>query len=34
MPPYKLWESNPSLGQIPAERTDTGCFLRNCPALC
>jgi molybdenum storage protein len=27
MPPYKLWESNPSLGQIPAERTDTGCFL-------
>src|SRR5262245_34708372 len=27
MPPYKLWESNPSLGQIPPERTDTGCFL-------
>jgi molybdenum storage protein len=27
MPPYKLWESNPDLGQIPPERTDTGCFL-------
>ena len=27
MPPYKLWESNPSLGRIPPHRTDTGCFL-------
>jgi molybdenum storage protein len=27
MPPYKLWESNPSVGRIPPERTDTGCFL-------
>jgi molybdenum storage protein len=27
MPPYKLWERNPSLGRIPPERTDTGCFL-------
>jgi molybdenum storage protein len=27
MPPYKLWESNPDLGHIPPERTDTGCFL-------
>jgi molybdenum storage protein len=27
MPPYKLWESNPSLGRIPPQRTDTGCFL-------
>jgi len=27
MPPYKLWESNPDLGLIPPERTDTGCFL-------
>ena len=27
MPPYKLWESNPSIGRIPPERTDTGCFL-------
>src|SRR5258705_7700950 len=27
MPPYKLWESNPNLGRIPPERTDTGCFL-------
>jgi molybdenum storage protein len=27
MPPYKLWESNPTLGQIPPQRTDTGCFL-------
>ena len=27
MPPYKLWESNPRLGQIPPQRTDTGCFL-------
>jgi molybdenum storage protein len=27
MPPYKLWEANPSLGRIPPERTDTGCFL-------
>src|SRR6201995_1053107 len=27
MPPYKLWESNPDLGQIPPELTDTGCFL-------
>ena len=27
MPPYKLWEANPSLGQIPPQRTDTGCFL-------
>ena len=27
MPPYKLWEHNPSVGRIPPERTDTGCFL-------
>jgi molybdenum storage protein len=27
MPPYKLWESNPSSGRIPPQRTDTGCFL-------
>jgi molybdenum storage protein len=27
MPPYKLWEENPSLGRIPPQRTDTGCFL-------
>jgi molybdenum storage protein len=27
MPPYKLWESNPNLGRIPPQRTDTGCFL-------
>jgi molybdenum storage protein len=27
MPPYKLWEVNPSLGRIPPQRTDTGCFL-------
>src|SRR5688572_14318342 len=27
MPPYKLWEGNPSMGRIPPERTDTGCFL-------
>src|SRR5438128_7759874 len=27
MPPYKLWEGNPSVGRIPPERTDTGCFL-------
>jgi molybdenum storage protein len=27
MPPYKLWESNPVVGRIPPERTDTGCFL-------
>jgi molybdenum storage protein len=27
MPPYKLWEANPILGQIPPQRTDTGCFL-------
>src|SRR5438309_3858111 len=27
MPPYKLWESNPTVGRIPPERTDTGCFL-------
>src|SRR6266404_3254381 len=27
MPPYKLWESNPSQGRIPPQRTDTGCFL-------
>ena len=27
MPPYKLWESNPEVGRIPPERTDTGCFL-------
>ena len=27
MPPYKLWESNPVLGRIPPQRTDTGCFL-------
>lgn len=27
MPPYKLWEPNPTRGQIPPQRTDTGCFL-------
>src|SRR2546423_12913626 len=27
MPPYKLWEANPSTGRIPPQRTDTGCFL-------
>jgi len=27
MPPYKLWEANPNVGQIPPQRTDTGCFL-------
>jgi molybdenum storage protein len=27
MPPYKLWESNPAVGRIPPQRTDTGCFL-------
>jgi molybdenum storage protein len=27
MPPYKLWEPNPSTGRIPPQRTDTGCFL-------
>ena len=27
MPPYKLWEANPTVGRIPPERTDTGCFL-------
>ncbi|HLH76707.1 MAG TPA: hypothetical protein VKV28_07870 [Candidatus Binataceae bacterium] len=27
MPPYKLWEENPSYGRIPPQRTDTGCFL-------
>jgi molybdenum storage protein len=27
MPPYKLWEENPSSGRIPPQRTDTGCFL-------
>ena len=27
MPPHKLWESNPAVGRIPPERTDTGCFL-------
>jgi molybdenum storage protein len=27
MPPYKLWESNPDVGRIPPQRTDTGCFL-------
>ena len=27
MPPYKLWEHNPSSGRIPPQRTDTGCFL-------
>lgn len=27
MPPYKLWEPNPSVGGIPPQRTDTGCFL-------
>jgi molybdenum storage protein len=27
MPPYKLWETNPSVGRIPPQRTDTGCFL-------
>ena len=27
MPPYKLWEANPTTGRIPPQRTDTGCFL-------
>jgi molybdenum storage protein len=27
MPPYKLWEQNPTAGRIPPQRTDTGCFL-------
>jgi molybdenum storage protein len=27
MPPYKLWEQNPTTGRIPPQRTDTGCFL-------
>jgi molybdenum storage protein len=27
MPPYKLWEHNPTTGRIPPQRTDTGCFL-------
>jgi len=27
MPPYKLWEENPTKGRIPPQRTDTGCFL-------
>jgi molybdenum storage protein len=27
MPPYKLWEENPTQGRIPPQRTDTGCFL-------
>ena len=27
MPPYKLWEENPTVGRIPPQRTDTGCFL-------
>ena len=27
MPPYKLWEPNPTIGCIPPQRTDTGCFL-------
>ncbi len=27
MPPYKLWEQNPTSGRIPPQRTDTGCFL-------
>ncbi|MCF8477164.1 MAG: uridine kinase [Pseudolabrys sp.] len=27
MPPYKLWETNPEVGRIPPQRTDTGCFL-------
>src|ERR1700712_3915876 len=27
MPPYKLWEGNPTVGRIPPQRTDTGCFL-------
>jgi molybdenum storage protein len=27
MPPYKLWEGNPTIGRIPPQRTDTGCFL-------
>jgi molybdenum storage protein len=27
MPPYKLWEPNPTIGRIPPQRTDCGCFL-------
>jgi molybdenum storage protein len=27
MPPYKLWEQNPTIGRLPPQRTDTGCFL-------
>src|SRR3954447_5110598 len=27
MPPYKLWEQNPTVGRLPPQRTDTGRFL-------
>jgi molybdenum storage protein len=27
MPPYKLWEQNATIGRIPPQRTDTGCFF-------
>src|ERR1044072_6608826 len=27
MPPYVYWHSNPSVGRIPPNRTDTGCYL-------
>ncbi len=27
MPPFKLWQENPDVGNIPPQRTDTGCFL-------
>src|SRR5687767_14997054 len=27
MPPYIYWHGNPSVGRIPPNRTDTGCYL-------
>jgi molybdenum storage protein len=27
MPPYTFWQKNPSVGRIPAHRTDTGVYL-------
>ena len=27
MPPYVYWHANPSVGRIPPNRTDTGCYL-------
>ena len=26
-PPYTYWQPNPSVGRLPAHRSDTGCFL-------